>query len=240
MKQCEICDITFESGRSYSNHVRWVHLKRNHQTIACKYCQTLIAQCGIVRHEKTCVRNTKTCIFCSKPIKSRTKKFCNSSCAASHNNKKRNINRDYITPEWKEKQRRTTKRNWIENKLVTKNRIFSSKNERAIVAFFKKNFPDDEWKSGGRLKLNEKESLSRDMWSDKLKVCFEYDGAWHFKEIHGQLNRKQTKDKLLEQWCIKSNYRLIRIDEENYTDVQQIINLIYNKTENIIKVGNRY
>jgi hypothetical protein len=78
------------------------------------------------------------------------------------------------------------------------------------------------------------------MWSDKLKICFEYDGVWHFKDIHNQLAKKQLKDALLEQWCLLNNYRLIRVDEDFYINIQQIEELIYKQTDKIIKIGNRY
>ena len=78
------------------------------------------------------------------------------------------------------------------------------------------------------------------MWSDVLKVCFEYDGIWHFKDIYGQLDKKQNKDKLLELWCINNNYRLVRVDEDCYKNIQQIEELIYNSLDAIIKIGNSY
>lgn len=240
MKQCEICNIAFSSGRSYSNHVRWVHKEIKFKTQKCNTCNKEIAQCSIKRHERTCASNKKSCRNCKKEFSSRSNIFCGSSCSASLNNKNRQYVRSYITPEWKEKQRISTKRNWAEGKLKLTRQIFSSKTEREIVNFFKTNFPEDNWKSGGRLILNNTETLSRDMWSDDLKVCFEYDGVWHFKDINGQLAKKQHKDALLEQWCICNNYRLVRIDEDKFESLDQITELIYNKTETIIKIGDRY
>jgi hypothetical protein len=135
----------------------------------------------------------------------------------------------------------SNKQNWKEGKLsYSQKRLFSSKIEGEIVTHFKKKFPHDKWKSGGRLALNDTENLSRDLWSDKLKICFEYDGVWHFKDIYGQLNKKQIKDKLFEQWCINNNYRLVRVDENFYKNIQQIEDLIYNNNCNIIKIGARY
>ena len=241
MKQCEICNITFDSGRTYSNHVRWVHKEIKYKTQICKYCNKNIAQCAIKRHQKTCNINKKNCKFCNAEINSRSNIFCNNSCSASYNNINRSyFKRDYITIEWKNKQSLITRKNWAEGKLNVSNKIFSSKNEREIISHFKNTYPEDEWKSGGRLKLNNIENLSRDMWSDKLKICFEYDGVWHFKDIHHQLAKKQLKDALLEQWCLLNNYRLIRVDEDFYINIQQIEELIYKQTDKIMKIGNRY
>jgi hypothetical protein len=122
---------------------------------------------------------------------------------------------------------------------VKQRKLFSSKNERLIVKHFKTNHNDDEWKSSGRLQFKGL-NIVRDMWSDKLKICFEYDGIWHFKDIHNQLERKQLIDAALEEWCILNNYRLIRIDEDDYTNISQIESLIYNNDDLIIKVGSRY
>ena len=241
MKQCEICNIAFESGRSYSNHVRWAHKEIKYKKQKCPICCKEIAQCGFTKHEKTCALNKKSCKTCGKEFFSKANIFCNNSCAAKFNNNVRiPYERTYITSEWKNKQSITTKRNWAEGKLTTSRRIFSSKTEREIVKHFKEKYPKDGWKSGGRLKLNEEETLSRDMWSDVLKVCFEYDGIWHFKDIYGQLDKKQNKDKLLELWCINNNYRLVRVDEDCYKNIQQIEELIYNSLDAIIKIGNSY
>lgn len=97
----------------------------------------------------------------------------------------------------------------------------------------------DGWKSGGGLKFEGKR-IVRDLWSDKLQICFEYDGIWHFEDILGQLEDKKIKDNLLEKWCIYNNYRLIRIDELEFINEQQIENLIYENKEPIIKIGKRY
>jgi hypothetical protein len=126
-----------------------------------------------------------------------------------------------------------------DNKTYCTNKIFSSKNERTICKFFKSKHPEHEWKTGGRIKYNDV-GIVRDLYSDLLKICFEYDGIWHFKDIKGQLRDKQVKDKCLEEWCMANEYRLIRIDENDYIDVNQIENLIYNTNEKIIKIGSRY
>ena len=108
-----------------------------------------------------------------------------------------------------------------------------------ILKHFKEKYQNDNWTSGGGLKYEGKR-ISRDMYSNKLKVCFEYDGVWHFKDINGQLEKKQLKDQLLEKWCVENGYRLIRVDENSFNGVEQIEDLIYKCNDNITKVGERY
>ena len=244
MKECNICHLLFENHGVYANHIRWKHKEVPYISVNCKYCNTTKPKSSIVKHEKSCSENPKNikyCLHCSSIISGYRKRFCNSSCSAKYSNKHReNVDRSYITPEWRAKMRKSTIQQWLNGVHKEPKLIYTSKNERIIVKYIKGQYPNDEWKSGGRLILSDGSFLSRDLWSDKLKICFEYDGIWHFKDIHNQLKKKQTKDRLLEEWCKENNYRLIRIDEEDYQDVKQIENFIYNSKEQIIKVGNRY
>ena len=248
MRTCKECNIIFESGRSYSNHIRWKHNNKVYERFICKHCNKDFAKCGIKRHENLCdmsLNKKRNCLECGEIVIGYRKKFCNSSCSAKYSNARRDpftTDRSYITPEWKEKQRQATIKQWNDGVHKISRQIYSSKNERAITKYFRETFTQDEWKTGGRLKLEESCFLSRDLWSDKLKICFEYDGAWHFKDINGQLKMKQYKDVLLEKWCKEHKYRLVRIDELEYKNVEQIVDLVYNIPDNIsiIKVGNRY
>ena len=241
MKQCEICNITFVNSKSYSNHIRWKHKKVEYKRQICDCCNKSVRSENFATHKTVC--KIKQCKQCNVNIKGGRNIFCNSKCSAAFNSKHRDckkIDRSYITEEWKKTQSNYTKTHWNNGVHKACRTIFSSKNERAIVNYFKKKYTQHEWKSGGRLKLDKGMFLSRDMWSDKLKICFEYDGIWHFKDIKGQLKAKQHKDALLEKWCIQNNYRLIRIDEDVFKNIEQIEELIYNNTLSVIKLGDRY
>lgn len=194
------------------------------------------------------LKNPKTCKECNLPIpyEKRRNVYCNRSCSAKHANKYKIP----LTKNQKDKISNSIKQLWInghyDNMLANSlnnedkfNLKFNSKNEREICKYFKSKYIDDDWKSGGLLKYRGKR-ISRDLYSSKLKVCFEYDGIWHFEDIHGQLSDKNEKDNLLEDWCIKNNYRLVRIDENDYININQIVDLIYNRKETVIKIGSRY
>jgi very-short-patch-repair endonuclease len=96
------------------------------------------------------------------------------------------------------------------------------------------------WTSGGGI-IHNGIRLSRDLFSKKLKVIIEYDGVWHFKDIHGQLKDKQVKDKALEDWVIENNWRLIRIKEDIYKSnkqlwIKELVKCVYSDDRQIIKL----
>lgn len=245
MKKCEICDINFINNNQYANHVRWVHKKIEYKRLECNFCKKQIREENVEKHLEVCVhnpKNAKYCLLCNKQIFARSNKYCNHSCCATFNNAKKDyskVDRSYITEEWKNNISCKIKNNWATG-VYKHTDVHRSKPEIGIVNFIKNRYKQDGWKSGGQLKLSNGDTLSRDLYSDKLRVCFEYDGIWHFENICGQLEKKQLKDKLLEEWCIANNYRLIRVDELQYTGVCQIEDLIYKSDSQIIKIGNRY
>lgn len=91
---------------------------------------------------------------------------------------------------------------------------FNSKGEIEMRNYFLEMYPGDEWTHGGGLRIIDNIFASRDLYSNKLKISVEYDGIWHFKDICGQLARKQEKDKQLEEWSISNCWRLVRIKDE--------------------------
>jgi DNA-directed RNA polymerase subunit RPC12/RpoP len=247
MKNCNECGEKFENNKIYANHVRWKHKKIEYKRIQCPYCDYNVRNENYNKHIEVCPKsnhNIFNCLNCGEIGKNHGIKFCSRSCSAIYNNQKRKYNkidRSYITPEWRDAQRQRALKNWRNGLFNMERKIFfNSKNERAIVKYIKENYPNDEWKSGGVLNFSDGNIIARDLWSDKLKICFEYDGVWHFKDIHGQLEKKQIKDRLLEEWCKANNYRLVRIDENMYKGFDQIVDLLYNRKEKIIKIGDRY
>lgn len=253
MYYCSLCNKQFSSFGLKANHVRWNHpessekveeykrkisdiAKENNSKRFGKYIEE-VSSCSNPRG--TC-SNTFTIRY--REGKKPDKSFCSRSCANS-----RIWTKDQMDNHLKRMADPTDPygRGFLERSFDCEKNPegklrFSSKQERKIVNFFKENFPRDEWKSGGSLKLSDSMKLSRDLWSDKLKVCFEYDGIWHFKDIKNQLSSKRQKDLAFEEWCLQHNYRLIRIDEDSYESIQQIVDLVYHRSDSILKVGSRY
>jgi len=246
---CQYCNETFldVEGRVHSNHVRWCKKNPNDTTSNLKISATKVA-------EKRYGRLIEYSVLCNKCNKSfsvkenefsfpkKDKYFCTIKCA----------NGKIQTKEANESRRIknaiASKLLWQDPLYIAKMDIgrrprFTSKAEVLIREHFINKF-DDEWTFGGNVKHNDL-MMSRDLFSKKLKICFEYDGVWHFKDIHGQLQRKQEKDKALEEWCIDKGWRLILMSESFHHSHKEdfvyiIEDAIYNKQDQIIKFGKEY
>ena len=192
---------------------------------------------------------TKECEWCRKEftytkiVTHPERRTCSKSCAVSIANSENPVS---WTSEMREAHSIISKKLWEDEdyakKVLNNNRHFTSKNEVLIRDYFIDNFSEDEWTFGGHLRI-QNEGITRDLYSNKLKICFEYDGVWHFEDIHGQLAKKQLKDKLLEQWCINNKYTLVRLDEKQFNSdsIPMLRELFYSITEpSVIKIGDRY
>lgn len=240
-RTCKHCNKIFNNieGRIFSNHVRWCDKNPDRNKSNYKIKNSLLKHSEkkygkIIKFNVNCYKcNIKFDVYEHEnkhPLKE--KYFCSKSCANSRNHSnetKKKISKS-ISNLWKDDN---YAKNIIE-KNIKNNKIFTSKNEKYIKEYLINNYPEDNWTSGGHLKYKG-ESLTRDIYSKKLKINIEYDGIWHFKDIKGQLKHKKYKDSLLKDWSLKNNYRLIRISEafykKNINCINIIINAIYNKTE---------
>jgi len=254
-KVCKYCGKEFENieGRAFSSHVKWCEKNPNVDlNITKKKLQNRKRQLDLERYgelkwfEVECYKCGVR--FC---IKERDKKFPEKEkyfCCRSHANSKTNSG-----PKSKEsrlKVSQKSKKCWQDpnyrRKVMNSNawNKFSSKGERDLQNFFLEYCSDDEWTFGGGLKIEDK-IISRDLYSKKLKFCIEFDGIWHFKDIHGQLEDKQYRDNLLETWCIDNGYKLIRIEDGWYNKDPKywkhiILDEAYNGNKQIIKFGDNY
>lgn len=244
-RTCQYCNEQFEQieGRVFSNHVRWCK-KNPHDTITNVH-NGADKKFGV--HKEFLVKCHKcsiefTVVEREFQFPKKERYFCNRSCA----------NGKIQTKEANESRRIknaiASKLLWQDPLYIAKMDIgrrprFTSKAEVLIREHFINKF-DDGWTFGGNIKHNDL-MLSRDLFSKRLKICFEYDGVWHFKDIHNQLEKKQAKDKALEDWCVENDWRLIRMSEsfhlEHKEDFVYIIeDAIYNKQDQILKFGKEY
>lgn len=253
---CNICEFSTENRSLIANHKRWEHIVKYYDIekhkkeakirsrkrfdnkiinveIKCPVCNK-----NFFTKQKIALSTGLPILFSKKSSTSYKNNFCCRGCA----NKQRL--RFNWSVEAREKQSKIVSKMWESDQYVykqaTSNRqIFSSKKEREIVSYFIENFQEDEWTFGSIGKFKGK-GLSPDMWSRKLKIIFEYDGIWHFKDIHGQLENKKLKDRLTEEFAIENGYRLVRVEDLKESTIELVYDLIYNHKESIIKFGNSY
>lgn len=247
MKKCNYCGIEIEGRHSlYANHVRWCDKNDTNGDKGSKN----ISKNKVELYKKLYPINEYivTCEICkswfllnereSKFKKRKGRYFCSKKCS----------NTRQWTEESKNKISISTKNLWKDeeyaNKVIVnntnRNRRFTSKGEEEIKKYLKETFNDDEWTSGGGFRYNDVQ-LTRDMYSNKLKVIVEYDGIWHFKNIHNQLEEKQMKDRLLDEWVVNNNWRIVRLKDELYRKnkdkwLTELIDCIYNRNESVIKL----
>jgi hypothetical protein len=233
--KCSNCDIVFEKSTSEYNR----RIKRGVDKFYCSNkCGAAVAQAR--NKSKTVYKNCKYCnVLFLSTTHNKSPKFCSSTCVGKYS-------RQFKTSdEFKEKCRIGMRKVWQNSEYAIKavkrmsiSKRFNSKGEIEIREHFKNKFPNDIWTFGPCVINNQ--TIVRDMFSKKLKVCVEYDGVWHFKDIHGQLKNKQEKDLLLEKWCELNEYRLIRIKEDLYKSdknfwLDKLENIIYHSNEKLIK-----
>jgi very-short-patch-repair endonuclease len=145
------------------------------------------------------------------------------------------------TDEFRKKVSDKTKSAWDSGKydelMNSGRKWFNSKGEIELREYLKVTLPEYKFTTG----MLTGAGSNPDIWSKEYKVVVEYDGAWHFKDIKSQLADKQAKDKRLEDWCVKNNWRCIRIKEEIYKKdtyywQEQIKNEILNGSTPVVKI----
>lgn len=260
-RTCKYCEKTFTdmSGKVFANHVRWCDKNKTNgdkgrSNISKGINKGHDKRIGQIKSfTKICANSDCNSIFvvnCRSHNLNNTSNYCSIEC--------RNIVSAHVDRIWTDEMKSEvsirSKELWTQDEYIEKQmknnmgangkRRFTSKGEEEMREYFKTKFPDDGWTHGGSLKMGE-HRLVRDLFSKQLKVCIEYDGIWHFKDIKCQLERKQIKDLALEEWCKENGWRLIRIDEDVYNaDKKSTLELleshVYNTNISVIKIGERY
>jgi len=214
--QCRECGKKFDKPKGEYN--RWIRKGRDY--FFCSYsCASKHSNCS-----KAIPMTVKKCPHCGKEFETkirgkRSRKYCSRKCAGTHS-----AARQHNSIETRRKLSKSISRKWKDPEYATKcsrsqarAQYFTSTGERELREFFQTTYPSQNWTYGGRL-IVDGFSISRDLYSDTLKVCIEYDGIWHFIDIKGQLEDKQAKDAALLKWCGENSYRLIRIEDEIYKE----------------------
>jgi len=237
---CSECSQRFDSHSQKANHIRWKHRDNTRYFQRFKLASSKREE---VKHGKwlfiDCI-----CHNCSSKFQSRIRegkehpRFCCQSCAnvRHHSNSTKQLISESVSKKWNDEE--YARKCLFSNRIIRKR--WSSKGEVEIRDSFRSSFPEDGWTFGGRLKVGDHLYVSRDLYSSKLKICIEYDGVWHFKDIHHQLAQKQEKDRALEIWCRQNSWRLIRISDDVYNrdrklGLSMLVEEVQNGTESIRK-----
>jgi uncharacterized C2H2 Zn-finger protein len=214
--KCKECNQVFSNTKILANHVRWKH--KDNSNYSATMSLTVNKRYDLTKGKL--IDKTVICGCCETPFvvkerefKSKSIYFCSRSCANTriHSEQTKNKLSDSIRKLWKED-------NGYADRVLncrTSSFIFRSKGELEVLNWLKSEYPDSNWTSGGSISYMG-ERLVRDAYSIDLKICVEYDGIWHFKDIHGQLTQKTRKDTLLNDWCKENNYSMIRISEARF------------------------
>jgi len=234
---CEYCKKIFKNieGRIFSNHVRWCNKNIDYDHTKCI---KKISKLSIKSNEMIYGGKYKFFpVFCHKcGIKFKVKErervfpkkenyFCTQRCANGRKHSKETKRKISHTIKCLIKNDSVYREKVFSNHLKTK--IFSSKGERKLRKLIQNEYPQHEFTTGGNFLLKNGQRKSLDIYSKKIKLIIEYDGIYHFKDIHGNLKSVKRKDRLLETWCKKNKYKLIRISEDYYNKykVQSILDL---------------
>lgn len=179
------------------------------------------------------------CLWCKTEFATTTnpkdRKCCTLSCA-----KKYAVSKFERDGGFRKKMSSISKAAWIRGDYKLTNsgkRRFNSKGEIELRKYLQINLPEYNFTTGA---IAGSGGLNPDIWSTTYKIVVEYDGAWHFKDINGQLKEKQKKDRITENWCEENGWRCIRIKEDVYKkDVcgwqQKIKNEIENGNSTVVK-----
>lgn len=221
MYNCDQCQLVFSSFQLKANHVRWYHkessyseegLKNLKQKVSIKNNERLEKKHGpYIEFTQKCEKCDNICNIRVRRKKRKEKYYCSTSCA----------NKRILSIEAKQKISIGVKLKWQDDDYAMrcsqdKGGVFTSKGERNLRDWFIEIFKSEEWTFGGLLIKENNIRVSRDLFSKKMKTCIEYDGIWHFQDICGQLERKQIKDKALNEWCLLNDWKMIRIKDEIY------------------------
>ena len=247
LKVCKHCEKEIDCNHSiFANHVRWCdkNITNGDKGVSNNKISKLKRYELKYGEKKTfsvrCYKCDLTFQIIENELKfpKKDKYFCSRFCANSrqHSEETKNIMSQKSKLLWEDERYAIS----VIKNNTNKNKRFTSRGEEEIRNYFISNYKDDEWTFGGGFKY-EGHILTRDLYSNKLKTIVEYDGIWHFKDIHGQLIFKQTKDHLLEKWTVENGWRLIRIKDELYNKnkyyyLDLLKDSIYLSNEIIIKI----
>lgn len=220
---CNICGLEFENHSLKANHIRWKHKdqKKYIEKISTLKTDFYLKKLGDLKDFNVkCDRCDTEFIVTEREFKfpEKEKYYCCISCANSNHNMSH-------SDETKNKLSVIAKKLWGDDKysnIHLNNNKFSSKGEREIRSFLKERYGNKEVSAHRIISMNNIKKAV-DITIKNKNLIIEYDGIWHFdKRIYEKFGTPDKyleiteKDKMLKEYCLINNIRLLRISDKYY------------------------
>jgi len=144
---------------------------------------------------------------------------------------------------FRETMSKATKKAWRDDPEafahILEGRRFSSKGERELRSILKWLFGDDKVKAHRHISLSDGLTRAVDITISHLNCIIEYDGEFHERDIYGNLETVQVKDRMVNEYCKEHGIQLIRVRDDDWNKhknemIKRIINGI-NKQKKVSK-----
>lgn len=231
MKTCVQCNKSFKTHAVYANHVRWKHSPIPISVEGREALRAAAIRNNIKKWGEPIIKNCKRC-NAPLPKGKRRNKFCDASACKFHAHSLSG------SASWKNRPARLAgvKAAWsesfIQNQGHPKSKNFSSKGEEDLKRKLKERLSQFHWSSGGLYDIGKKMRKSFDLYCKEEKILIEYDGIHHWKNIYGNLQEVQMKDRQTEEFCRSNGWSMIRVNEKTYYIVPNIVEIIVGLIEN--------
>ena len=63
-----------------------------------------------------------------------------------------------------------------------------------------------------------------DFYLPETNAIIEYDGEFHYRDVHGGLEIQKIRDSIKNEYCYKNNIKLIRIPFYKFNEIEDILN----------------
>ncbi len=222
MYRCEECQLEFKNLQSKANHVRWKHKKDKFTEEGLQNLRNKVSIANSRRYGKQIIEsiNCPKCgtLFERKYRKiEKAKKFCSRSCANS---------RDWSTHPNREKIKECRRNaalsniDWIKQMGdPASSTRFSSKPERMLAIALGASFTRHK-----KVTLDSGLRIDVDIVHNNKNIWIESDGPYHFYKVHKNhdFNKSKLRDKKQNDYCLKNNILLIRIDNSKFSIQDQV------------------
>ena len=98
-----------------------------------------------------------------------------------------------------------------------------SKGEKYIIDYLAENNIEFEYQK----KFDDCKHINHlifDFYLPETNTIIEYDGEFHYRDVHGGLEIQKIRDSIKNEYCYKNNIKLIRIPFYKFNEIEDILN----------------